>query len=100
MKGKGMFKTFVTAVLCIIYCFPVCAGKVDKRYNPDYKKGNDFFSAGNFDKAIEMYDKVLGKEPKNAHAFVARGNAYAKKGSYQEASADFTAAVSLDPQYG
>lgn len=44
------------------------------------REGNKHFREGNFDKAIELYDKVLQEFPKDLTAMYNRSNALAKKG--------------------
>jgi tetratricopeptide (TPR) repeat protein len=53
---------------------------------------------GPADQAVTRLNEVLQREPRNAHAYHARGAAHARRGNYQRAVADFTQALQLDPQ--
>lgn len=53
---------------------------------------------GDYEKAIEHYDKVIGLSPHIAGTYNNRGIAKGKLGRHGEAIADFNKAISLNPQ--
>ena len=55
-----------------------------------------YFLTRQYDKAIELYRKVLEKRPDNAHAHVLLGEAYVAKGMAAEGVAEMQKGVALD----
>ncbi len=51
-----------------------------------------------YDQAIEDYTKSLEINPKNADAFLNRGNAYYDKGKYDQAMADYNKVLEVNPR--
>ena len=49
------------------------------------------------DKSIELFSKVLEREPNNSVALFSRGTAYFSKKDYQQALHDFTKCIDLKP---
>ena len=62
------------------------------------KQGNQHFAAGEFDLAIECYNKAIALDPEDAEAFYNRGLAYDKKGEFDLAIQDFDQAIALNPE--
>ena len=60
-------------------------------------RGSDFLAKGNYDRAIEAYDKAIELKPDFADAYSNRGAAYAKKGDYPRTVADYDKAIELKP---
>jgi tetratricopeptide (TPR) repeat protein len=58
-----------------------------------------FYSDDEFDKAIALFDGVIGLDPNHVKAYGYRGDCYKHKGDYDQAIADFDKAISLDPCY-
>ncbi len=48
---------------------------------------------------IVYYTDAIKQEPNNAEAYYNRGNAYAKKGNYNMAIADYSVAIWIEPNY-
>jgi len=61
--------------------------------------GAAYRNAGQFDKAIECYDRAIKLSPKYSLAYNNRGIAYAEKGMYERAIADFDVAIKLRPNF-
>lgn len=61
--------------------------------------GKAWRKAGNYDKAIEMYNSGLSISPRSTKLLHSRGCAYGYKEDYSEALADFGKAIKLDPNY-
>ena len=51
-----------------------------------------------YDTAITHYTEAVGLNPEFAQAYNYRGNAYAKKGDFNEAFEDFNKAIALNPE--
>lgn len=62
-----------------------------------WKRGNDFFTTGDNDRAISDYSEVIRISPNFIGAYYYRGFAYGRKGDLDHAIADFTDAIRLNP---
>ena len=60
-------------------------------------RGDAFLGKGNYDLAINAYDKAIELKPDFAVAYSNRGEAYAKKGDYPRAVVDYDKAIELNP---
>lgn len=60
---------------------PLCGKQVDKEriYKNFISKGDSFFDAGDFDKAISSYSKALDYFNDREEVYIKLGNAYSKK---------------------
>eukprot|EP01119_Soliformovum_irregulare_P011632 TRINITY_DN2938_c0_g1_i4.p1 TRINITY_DN2938_c0_g1~~TRINITY_DN2938_c0_g1_i4.p1 ORF type:complete len:484 (-),score=130.44 TRINITY_DN2938_c0_g1_i4:13-1464(-) len=67
------------------------------------KEGNDAFSAGNYEEAINIYSECLQLEPNTSSLsstlYCNRAAAYLKLGKHQEAIDDCTKTIEIDPNY-
>jgi len=59
--------------------------------------GNDYYKIGEFDKAIEHYNKALEIRPDLLETYFNRGLAYTRKGLYDKAIEDLTKVIELNP---
>jgi AAA+ superfamily predicted ATPase len=59
--------------------------------------GNDYYKIGEFDKAIEHYNKALELRPDLLETFFNRGLAYTRKGFYDKALEDLNKVIELNP---
>ncbi len=64
-----------------------------------FHEGNEKYAAGDFDGAIESYDKAIELEPNSAETYNNRGVAWRKKKEYDKAIADYNKAIELKPDY-
>ena len=71
--------------------------KVLTPYLPVTQQGAAYYTKGNFDRAIQLFNSALARNPRDAYALQQRGLAYLNKKDYPMAFADLTAAVKLDP---
>src|SRR5438132_1547509 len=62
-------------------------------------QGDDFFDAGEYEKAIESYKKAVGLQPKYPEAYLNLGNAYFNLARYDEAIAAYKKSVELKPDW-
>ncbi len=63
-----------------------------------FAEGITAFHMRQYTDAITAFSKTIQLHPRHTWAFVNRGLAYGRVGAYQQAHADFTRAVGLDPQ--
>jgi tetratricopeptide (TPR) repeat protein len=52
-----------------------------------------------YDKAIKDYDEGIRLDPRQAYAYVNRGDAWLEKAEYDKAIRDFNEAIRLDPDF-
>ena len=62
-------------------------------------RGIHYFDIGEFDKAIEYFNKAIRLDPEFAIAYYNRGYAYNEKGDYDRAIGDYNKAVVLKPDH-
>jgi hypothetical protein len=55
--------------------------------------GNELYSAGDYDKALEAYAKAMAEQPDAGEIFFDQGNAYFRKGEYEKAREAYRAAA-------
>jgi tetratricopeptide (TPR) repeat protein len=63
-----------------------------------FKKGNESYEAGNFDQAIEEYQKIVNLGIKNSKVFYNLGNAYFRKNQLGKAILNYRKALALEPR--
>lgn len=81
-------------VLCLILGASLSANTLD--YN--YQKGNEYYSNGDFEKAIGEYEKVLQAHYQSAELYYNLGNAYFRAGMLGQAIKNYIRARRLDPR--
>jgi tetratricopeptide (TPR) repeat protein len=59
--------------------------------------GKAYFEKGQYEKAIDMFDRVVALRPSNFEAYNNRGNALNKVGRINEAISDYDKAIALHP---
>lgn len=62
-----------------------------------YNRGNDFRKKGQYDSAIEDYNKAIQLDPNLAQAYGNRGLAHGRKGEYDRSIEDCSKAIALNP---
>jgi hypothetical protein len=63
-----------------------------------FQKGNASYEAGNFDQAIEEYQKIVNLGIKNSKVFYNLGNAYFRKNLLGKAILNYRRALALEPR--
>jgi len=63
-----------------------------------FNKGNEFFQAGNYEKAIAEYQKILSAGFESWQVYYNIGNAYFKQGDIAHAILNFERAKKLEPE--
>ena len=61
------------------------------------KTGNEFFNNGYFVKAVELYSEAIKLDSTNHVYFSNRAQAYRMMKLYQEAKADYSRAIEIEP---
>lgn len=61
--------------------------------------GNDYFDAGNYEKAVETYQRSLQIDSRNADVITDMGVGYRKLGKSKEAVDGFRRALEVDPDH-
>ena len=61
-------------------------------------KGNECKDQGDYDSAIEYYNKAIELDPSNAQVYNNRGLAWTKKRNYKKAIKDFGDSIKLNPE--
>ncbi len=61
--------------------------------------GNDYFDMGNYEKAVEIYQRSLAVDPRNADVITDMGVAYRKMGKSKEAADAFRKTLEVDPDH-
>ena len=69
-----------------------------KLANAYYNRGSAYDDEGEFDRAIQDYDKAIKLNPKDGWAYNNRGIAYRKKGEFDRALRDYDMAIKLNPK--
>jgi tetratricopeptide (TPR) repeat protein len=67
--------------------------------NPDYAAGLEAVKAGAWQRAIQVLDKVVAQDDRNADAYNFLGYSHRKLGEYQRALAEYKRALAIDPKH-
>jgi len=84
---------------------PICTEIIELEKSPHDKafaynsRGLSYYYKGDFDRAIEDFDKALELDPNYPGAYYSRGLSYYYKGDFDRAIEDFDKALELDPNY-
>ena len=94
-------KRAMTWILALVLTLGLCAcGDSSAKWQEQYDLGQKYLTEGNYEEAILAFTAAIEIDPKNALAYVGRGDAYLGRGSDEEsltaAFADFETALSLD----
>jgi len=63
------------------------------------ERGVSFSISGEYEKAIECFDKAIELNPNLTKAYINRGNAYYYLEQYEKAIEDYSKAIEIDPDY-
>jgi tetratricopeptide (TPR) repeat protein len=70
--------------------------RVPLAYN---NRGRAFYGKGQFDQAIEDFNKAIMLDPLSSKAYLNRGAVLVERGQLDQAAADFNKAIALNPRY-
>src|SRR5574342_1084634 len=89
-----MLKLFSVVGIALIV-FPCCYG-----YAKDlFVVGDKYFENGQWDEAVDEYEKLLSKNKNQPEIYFKLGNAYSKNGDLEKAIEAFNKATQLKPDY-
>ena len=95
MKFKLIQIVLIVVALGGVCIFtPMVSAETAEEWN---EKGNSFVTSGEYEKAIDCFDKAIELDPNYALAYRNRGNAYKDLGRYERAIEDYDKAIELDP---
>jgi tetratricopeptide (TPR) repeat protein len=100
-KKNNLWKWIVGAiVLCVgvIIVFSFIMYRMNQPFYVHFDKGTEYLELGQYQNAIEEYDKAIRLKPNNAGTYYDRGMAYHHLGQYQSAIEDYSKAIELDPK--
>ena len=66
-------------------------------YDLFVSQGASYYNVGQYQRAIEDYDKAIELDPNNDRTYQQRGDCYVELGQYQRAIEDYGKAIELDP---
>lgn len=97
MKRRAL--TFILALLLIL---SACGGALQTAdeflaWQEQYDLGVRYLSEGNYEEAILAFSAAIEIDPKQAPAYVGRGDAYFAMGDYFNAEKDYNCALEVDP---
>lgn len=72
-----------------------------KRQGPEYEyfnQGNALYREGDYEAAIEQYERVLSRQLESSHLYFNLANAYYKEGSLGQAMLNYERALLLNPR--
>ncbi len=99
MKFKLIQIVLILAALCGICIFaPIVNAETGVEWDLT-NKGVDYIDVGEYEKAIEYFDKAIELNPNYPTAFYSRGIAYMNLGQYERAIEEFNEAITHDPNY-
>lgn len=76
----------------------VCGDEHQATLNPNLKRGNDFYTQGQYPEALTEYNKAIQDEPNYAQGYKNRADVYAKLNQIPEAKNDLDKVIELDPE--
>jgi len=71
----------------------------ETRKKKAYNDGNTFYRKGQYQEALEAYDKAIQADPQYTKAFFCKGNAFKKLRKFPEAIQAYNKAIELDSTY-
>lgn len=95
-------RIYIWLVACLLCLLSACAQITDQSltWQEQYDLGVRYLSEGNYEEAIIAFTAAIEIDPKQAPAYVSRGNAYVLSGKTEEnlaaAQADYEKATELD----
>ena len=94
-------KRAMTWILSLVLILGLCAcGDSSAKWREQYDLGQKYLTEGNYEEAILAFTAAIEIDPKQALAYIGRGDAYLGRGSDEEsltaAFADYETALSLD----
>ncbi|MCK4385901.1 MAG: tetratricopeptide repeat protein [candidate division Zixibacteria bacterium] len=96
---RDSMKKWITILGLIFFLFSFSEVQADvESATALFQKGNESYEAGNFDQAIEEYQKVVDLGVKNSKVFYNLGSAHFRDNQLGKAILNYRRALSLDPR--
>ncbi|MCI9169342.1 MAG: tetratricopeptide repeat protein [Lawsonibacter sp.] len=96
MKQVGVVFLTLSMVLCLV----ACGQNTEEQWQEQYDLGIRYLEEGNYEEAIIAFTAAIEIDPKQASAYMGRGDAYIKSGETEEnlslAQMDYEHAIELD----
>jgi tetratricopeptide (TPR) repeat protein len=93
MKTKAVLIVMVALIGIGIFA-PIVSAETAEEWN---NKAIGFVISGEYEKAIECFDKVIELDPNSTYAYNNRGIAYSDLKQYERAIEDYNKTIELDP---
>ncbi|MEW5745684.1 MAG: tetratricopeptide repeat protein [Nitrospirota bacterium] len=90
---RGIFLAFAAYALSLLSPHAACPAPSKSLL----EKGIAEYHAENYDEALELFKKVLRRDPSSAQALLYLGATYKQMGQYRDAAGVYRAAAALDP---
>jgi hypothetical protein len=87
----------ISGLIIVLFLLSVAQADIESA-TALFQKGNASYEAGNFDQAIEQYQKILDLGIKNSKVFYNLGNAYFRKNQLGKAILNYRKALALEPR--
>jgi len=98
VPNKLFYRLLFSLMLLMLVFFCTACGVRGENADSYFNNGCDNASKGQYNIAIENYNKVIELDPKYVDAYYRRGNVYFSKGQYDLAIRDYNKAIEIDPQ--
>ncbi len=97
-KMEGAMRKASLIVPSILVVFLLVAGLSCARKTADdhFRAGTRFFADGDYDQAIDEYNKAIKIDPNHINSHLNLGEAYYQKGMYEEAKGEYKFVLSLN----
>ena len=112
MKTNYIFNGLISVFACFVIIAIISCKAHNNSYNSDninvdtvtaqdyLKKGSRQLDLKNYEKALELFNKVIQMEPENGEGYSYRGMAKYNLKDYKGAIEDYDMAIKLIPDYG
>ena len=84
--------TVIGIILCFCLLIVPCRAGAESAGDL-VNRGNELYSAGDYDQALEAYEKALAEQPDAGEVFFNKGNVFFQKGEYDKAREAYQAAA-------
>jgi membrane protease YdiL (CAAX protease family) len=64
------------------------------------RQGSIYYTRGDFDRSIELFNRAIARDPRDSYAYQWRGLAYLNKKDYPKSLSDLADAIRIDPNRG